>query len=107
LAEETLAELEYEPVGFDSSAAALATFRAAPERFDLIITDEAMPDMTGTELAREIKQCRPDIPIILVSGLGGTQLAKAAAATGVSMLLRKPLQRRDLAESVARVLGRP
>jgi len=107
LAEETLAELEYEPVGFDSSAAALAVFRAAPERFDLIITDEAMPDMTGTELAREIKQCRPDVPIILVSGLGGTQLAKAAAATGVSLLLRKPLQRRDLAESVARVLGCP
>jgi PAS domain S-box-containing protein len=106
-AEETLAELGYEPVGFDSSAAALAAFRAAPERFDLIVTDEAMPDVTGTGLAREIKQSRPDIPIILVSGLGGTQLAKAAAATGVSLLLRKPLQRRDLAESVARMLERP
>jgi PAS domain S-box-containing protein len=105
LAEETLAELEYEPVGFDSSAAALAVFRAEPERFDLIITDEAMPDVTGTELAREIKLCRPDIPIILVSGLGGTQLAKVAAAAGVSEVLRKPLQRRDLAESLARVLG--
>jgi PAS domain S-box-containing protein len=104
LAEETLAELGYEPVGFDSSAAALAAFRAEPERFNLILTDEAMPDPTGTELAREIKQCRPDIPIILVSGLGGTQLAKAAAAIGVSELLRKPLQRRDLAESLARVL---
>ena len=107
LAEETLAELGYEPVGFDSSTAALAAFRGAPERFDLIVTDEAMPDLTGTELAREIKQSRPDIPIILVSGLGGTQLAKAAAATGVSLLLRKPLQRRDLAESVARVLEHP
>jgi PAS domain S-box-containing protein len=106
LAEETLAELGYEPVGFDSSAAALAAFRASPKRFDLIVTDEAMPDLTGTELAREIKQSRPDIPIILVSGLGGTQLAKAAAATGVSLLLRKPLQRRDLAESVARTLQR-
>ena len=107
LAEETLAELGYEPVGFDSSAAALAAFRAEPERFDLIITDEAMPDRTGTELAREIMQCRADIPIILVSGLGGTQLAKAAAASGVSELLRKPLQRRDLAESLARILGAP
>jgi CheY-like chemotaxis protein len=107
LAEETLAESGYEPVGFASSTAALAAFRAAPDRFDLIITDEAMPEVTGTELAREIKQLRPDIPIILVSGLGGTQLAKAAAASGVSLLLRKPLQRRDLAESVARVLERP
>jgi PAS domain S-box-containing protein len=107
LAEETLAELGYEPVGFDSSAAALAAFRSEPERFDLVISDEAMPDLTGTELAREIRQCRPDIPIILVSGLGGTQLAKVAAANGVSEVLRKPVQRRDLAESLARVLGRP
>ncbi len=107
LGEETLADTGYEPVGFASSAAALAAFRAAPDRFDLIITDEAMPEITGTQLAREIKQSRPDIPIILVSGLGGTQLAKAAAAAGVSLLLRKPLQRRDLAESVARLLERP
>jgi PAS domain S-box-containing protein len=107
LAEETLAELGYEPVGFDSSAAALAAFRSEPARYDLVISDEAMPDLTGTELAREIRQCRPDIPIILVSGLGGTQLARVAAATGVSEVLRKPLQRRDLAESLARVLGDP
>jgi PAS domain S-box-containing protein len=105
LEEETLAELGYEPVGFNSSVAALAAFRSAPERFDLIITDEAMPDLPGTDLAREIRQCRPDIPIILVSGLGDTQLAKMAAAAGVSELLRKPLQRRDLAESLARMLG--
>jgi PAS domain S-box-containing protein len=107
LAEETLAELGYEPVGFDSSAAALAAFRSEPQRYDLVISDEAMPELTGTELAREIRQCRPDIPIILVSGLGGAQLAKVAAATGVSEVLRKPLQRRDLAESLARVLGDP
>jgi DNA-binding NtrC family response regulator len=104
LAEETLAELGYEPVGFDSSAAALAAFRAEPERFDLILTDEAMPDLTGTELARHLRECRPDVPIILVSGHGGTQLAKAAATIGVNELLCKPLQRRELAESVARVL---
>jgi DNA-binding NtrC family response regulator len=104
LVEEMLAELGYEPVGFDSSIAALQAFRAEPERFDLVLTDEAMPDLTGTELAREIRQCRPGVPIILVSGHGGTQLAKAAAAMGVNELLRKPLQRRDLAESLAQVL---
>jgi PAS domain S-box-containing protein len=104
LVEETLAELGYEPVGFDSSPAALAAFRATPERFDLILTDEAMPDLTGTELTRHLRRTRPDIPIILVSGHGGTQLARAAAMIGVSELLRKPLQRRELAEAVARVL---
>jgi DNA-binding NtrC family response regulator len=100
-----LAELGYEPVGFDSSSVALQVFLAEPERFDLIVTDEAMPDLIGTELAREIRRRRPGIPIILVSGHGGTQLAQAAAAIGVNEVLGKPLQRRDLAESVARVLG--
>jgi PAS domain S-box-containing protein len=104
LVEEMLAELGYEPVGFDSSAAALAAFRADRERFDLIITDEAMPDLLGTELARHFRRSRPGVPIILVSGHGGTQLAKAAAAIGVNELLCKPLQRHELAESVARVL---
>jgi signal transduction histidine kinase/ActR/RegA family two-component response regulator len=104
LTEEILAELGYEPVGFDSSAAALAAFRAAPERYDLILTDEAMPDLIGTELARHFRQCRPGVPIIVVSGHGGTQLAKAAALIGVNELLCKPLERRELAESLARVL---
>jgi len=104
LVEEMLAELGYEPVGFDSSTAALAAFRATPERFDLILTDEAMPDLIGTELARHFRKSQPDIPIILVSGHGGTQLARAAAMIGVNELLCKPLQRRELAEAVARVL---
>jgi CheY-like chemotaxis protein len=104
LVEETLAELGYEPVGFDSSAAALAAFGAEPERFDLILTDEAMPELIGTELARRLRQCRPDVPIILVSGRGGTQLAKAAAVIGINEVLCKPLQRRELAEALARVL---
>jgi PAS domain S-box-containing protein len=105
LAEETLAELGYEPVGFESSSAALEALRAEPERFDLILTDEAMPDLIGTELASEIRRIRPDVPIILMSGHGGPQLALRAAAIGVNEVLRKPLQRRDLAESLARVLG--
>ena len=106
LAEEMLAELGYEPVGFDSSSAALQAFRAGPQRFDLILTDEAMPDLIGTELARKIRQLRPAVPIILMSGNGGAQLAMRAAAVGVNEVLRKPLQGRDLAESLARVLER-
>jgi PAS domain S-box-containing protein len=105
LAEEILAELGYEPVGFNSSRAALQAFRIDPQRFDLILTDEAMPDLVGTELAREIRQIAPGIPIILMSGYGGSQLAQRAAAIGINEVLRKPLQRPDLAESLARVLG--
>ena len=105
LTKELLAGLGYEPVGFDSSSAALQAFRAEPQRFDLILTDEAMPDLVGTELAREIQRIQPTLPIILMSGHGGAQLAQRAAAVGAKEVLRKPLQGRDLAESLARVLG--
>jgi CheY-like chemotaxis protein len=104
LAEETISGLGYAPVGFDSSVAALQAFRREPKRFDLVLTDETMPGLTGTELAREIRRLRPDIPIILVSGYSGTQLSERARAAGVTEMLRKPLVRRDIAESVARAL---
>jgi len=105
LAEEMLAGLGYEPVGFESSGVALQAFRAKPERFDVVLTDEAMPDLVGTELAREIRLLRSDVPIILMSGHGGAPLAHRAQAMGVKEVLHKPLQRVDLAESLARALG--
>jgi CheY-like chemotaxis protein/two-component sensor histidine kinase len=104
LAAETLAELGYEPVVFDSSVAALQAFRAEPQRFDLVLTDETMPDLTGTELARELRQLRPDISIILMSGYSGTHLSERAQAAGIIHVCRKPLVRRDIAEPVARAL---
>jgi FixJ family two-component response regulator len=70
-----------------------------------VLTDETMPDLTGTELAREIRQLRPEISIILMSGFGGEQLSERAQAVGVIDVLRKPLVRRDIAEPVARALS--
>jgi len=104
LAEETLAELGYEPVGFDTSLAALQAFQAEPKRFEVVLTDETMPDLAGTELSREFLRLRAGISIILMSGYGGTQLSERAQAAGVIDVLRKPLVRRDIAESVARAL---
>ena len=104
LSEEMLARLGYEPVGFESSAAALRAFQAQPQRYDLILTDEAMPELTGIDLARETHRLRPELPVILMSGYGGTQLTARAAANDVSAVLRKPLRSRELAETLARVL---
>jgi len=104
LAEETLAELGYEPIGFSSSIVALQAFREAPQRFDVVLTDESMPELSGTDLAREIVLLRPDIPIVLMSGFGGSQLHERAQAAGIRELLRKPLQRKDLADCFGRVL---
>ncbi len=106
LAEEVVARIGYEPVGFVSSTAALQAFCAAPERFDAIITDEMMPDLVGTELARQIRAVRPAIPILLMSGRAVASVVDRAAEVGVDEVLRKPLHTRDIAEALARVLGR-
>jgi CheY-like chemotaxis protein len=104
LAEETVAALGYEPVGFVSSRLALEAFRAAPERFDAVLTDESMPDLAGTEFVRQIRNLRASVPIMLMSGHGDALLAGRAAAAGVDEVLHKPLHRRDIAETLARLL---
>jgi PAS domain S-box-containing protein len=102
---EVLSQLGYEPVSFSDSHAALAAFEAAPARFDVVVTDEVMPGLTGTGLARVLRSHRPELPIVLVSG--GPLLAQHALAAGVSELLTKPLQSREIATTLARVLDRP
>jgi nitrogen-specific signal transduction histidine kinase len=105
LTEEILAELGYEPVGFSSSIAALRAFNESPQRFDIVLTDESMPDLAGTDLARAIARLRPDMPIVLMSGFAGAQLHEHAQVLGIREILRKPLQRKDIAECFGRVLS--
>jgi PAS domain S-box-containing protein len=104
LAEELLAGLGYEPVGFASSAQALAAVRADPRRFDLVLTDEVMPELTGTALAGALRELRPDLPILLASGYGGPQLDTRARAAGISVVVRKPLRRAELAQALSQAL---
>ena len=101
---EVLSRLGYEPVSFSDSRAALAAFEAAPERFDVVVADEVMPGLTGTGLASVLRRRRPALPIVLVSGYSGPILTQQALAAGVSELLIKPLQSREIATTLARVL---
>ncbi|MCC2954355.1 PAS domain-containing protein [Massilia sp. IC2-477] len=106
LACENLAGLGYDARGFTASSSALAGIHSSPSELDLLITDERMPGMSGIELIRHVRQLRPELPIILVSGyLGGTVIQRAREA-GANEVLKKPLSRKDLALSVHRVLGR-
>ena len=98
LATETLEDLGYEPVGFTSSAAALAAFRADPARFDAMLTDERMPGMSGTLLIREVRDIRDTMPVVLMSGYLGMR------STEADVVVRKPLSARDLAACMARAL---
>ena len=105
LAEETLAALGYEGVGCRDPREALSLMRESPGRFDAMLTDQIMPGMTGTELARRVRELRPDLPVLLTTGFGGTNLERLAAEAGVAAVLRKPLRRGDLAAHLARVLA--
>jgi len=102
-AQEMLAALGYQPAGFPSGAAALKVLRAEPERFDVVLIDEVMPQLSGIALAGEIRERLPEIPILLMSGYSGRDLTRRAQRAGVDAVLRKPFLSRDIAEAIARV----
>jgi PAS domain S-box-containing protein len=104
LGEELLAELGYEPVGFVSSTAALEALRAEPDRFDIVLSDEAMPGLTGSELAAEARRLRPGLPVVLMSGYVSLALVQHARDAGVVEVLAKPLAAREIARALAAAL---
>jgi CheY-like chemotaxis protein len=87
-----------------SSIEALEAFRAQPDRFDLVITDMTMPNMTGAELAPKLLDIRPDIPIILCTGFSEVINEEKAKAMGIREYILKPVVRDVLARTIRKVL---
>ncbi|HPF05321.1 MAG TPA: response regulator, partial [Spirochaetota bacterium] len=83
---------------------ALEIFNSDPYNFDLIITDQVMPGMSGLELTREIKKIRPEIPVILCTGYSDIAEPVKAKELGVNEFLSKPVLTEDLAGAIRRVL---
>lgn len=104
LGKEVLEMLGYNVFSTTSAMEALETFRAAPGSFDLLITDQTMPEMTGNMLAEEVIRIRPDIPVIICTGHSEALDADKARAIGVRAFLMKPFGRSEMAETVRRVL---
>jgi CheY-like chemotaxis protein len=104
IARNSLEHLGYEVVARTSSVEALELFRVRAERFDLVITDMTMPNMTGDKLARELLRIRPGIPIILCTGFSGHITEEKAKAIGVREFVMKPLVIADLAKVVRQAL---
>jgi CheY-like chemotaxis protein len=105
LGEEMLAAIGYEPIGFDNGPAALAAFRADPDRFDLVLTDEIMPEMSGCELAIAVHEVRPDLPVVLMTGYAGHVGSQRLQAAGIRDVLSKPLSSAPLSLCLARHLA--
>ena len=104
IAEKMLGRLGYDVTTMTSSLKALELFQANPDRFDLVITDMTMPNMTGDKLAQKIMEIRPDIPVILCTGYSEHISAEKAASKGIREYVMKPLQQKLLAETVRKVL---
>ncbi len=83
----------------------LKAFRAAPEHFDAVITDQTMPNLSGEDLAREILQSRPDLPIILCTGLSCTMMWEKARELGIRKILMKPFLIQEVSLVLKEVMG--
>jgi CheY-like chemotaxis protein/anti-sigma regulatory factor (Ser/Thr protein kinase) len=100
----TLEDLGYRVSSFTSSVAALQAFRATPAEFDLIISDMTMPEMTGLQLAAEVRNLRPGTPFIICTGYSAGLTPVELAEAGVMTVLNKPVQRVELAQVIRTVL---
>jgi signal transduction histidine kinase len=100
----TLQSLGYFVIATTSSKRALEIFREAPQAFDLVITDQTMPALTGSELTRELRKIKPGLPVILCTGYDDAVPEETARQVGVEVMLRKPIFRRQLAEAVRAAL---
>ncbi|HEY8923177.1 MAG TPA: ATP-binding protein [Polyangia bacterium] len=83
---------------------ALEDLRRRPGDFALVITDMNMPNLSGLEVARAVRQLRPDLPILLLSGNIGEEVRAAAAEIGIDHVIQKPWTLEDLADAVKRQL---
>lgn len=101
---EILERFGYTHSNFTSSAEALAEFTADPQKYDLIITDQTMPEMTGVEFAEQVHQIRPEIPIVLCSGYSTNINEKNAPNLNVTYL-GKPVCKNLLAATLDTLLG--
>jgi CheY-like chemotaxis protein len=75
-----------------NGAEAREAFADAPERYDLVVTDQSMPRVTGLQLARELLEIRPTVPVILYTGFADNLTEAQARAAGVRALIRKPVE---------------
>jgi len=104
MAEQMLKNFGYEVTTGSNSVKALEIFKSKPDQFDLLITDQSMPNMSGSELVAEILKARPGMPIILCTGYSSKVSAENASEKGISKYMTKPYSLKKLSETVREVL---
>jgi two-component system, cell cycle sensor histidine kinase and response regulator CckA len=104
LNQQRLSRLGYDVVATTSSKDALEIFQKDPDTFDLVLTDYAMPNLTGMDLAAGLLKAKPTIPIILCTGYVGAISLEYVRDAGIKALLLKPLGKHEMVEAIGRVL---
>lgn len=99
-----LGHLGYQVSIRTSSPEALETFLSNPHAFDLVITDQVMPELTGTELVGNLRDVRPDIPIILMTGFSDTVTPELIERLQIQAFIMKPISTLDLAQKIRSAL---
>ncbi len=106
LFKDCLETLGYQVTANCSSEKTLEVFHASPTSFDLMVTDQTMPGLSGVELAEKILEIRPDLPIILCTGHSAFISEKKAKDIGIKKYLMKPVSMNDFAITVREVLDK-
>jgi PAS domain S-box-containing protein len=106
LGKRILEKLGYSVTGETRSMRALEIFSGNPDQFDLVITDQTMPNITGISLANELWKIRPELPIIISSGYSEQVTFEKAASLGFHSFLGKPYTTSDLAKAIRHSLSR-
>jgi PAS domain S-box-containing protein len=104
IGKQMLERLGYSVATRTSSIEALELFKVDPNRFDLVITDIVMPNLTGDRLAKKIINIRNDIPVVLCTGYSEKFTRQNASEMGIRSFLMKPLVMKDLADTVRQAL---
>ena len=104
IGEKILQRLGYQVVSRTSPLEALELFKAKPDSFDLVMTDQTMPGMTGDALAAEIMKVRPQIPVILCTGYSQIINEESARRKGIRALVLKPLLIHQIDEAIRKAL---
>ena len=104
MSSEMLTSLGYDVTLHTESLAALQAFSATPGAFDIVVTDQTMPRLTGLDLAERVRAIRPDVPVLLMTGFSH-QVETRGTADTVNGILMKPYTCRRLSQAVREALG--
>lgn len=100
-----LETLGYRTTVFDDPREALKAFRATPKGFDAVLTDLSMPQMSGEDFTRSLRELRPEVPVIVSSGMASELDDAARERLRISAVLVKPWRLEEAVAALQRVLG--